>query len=696
MIAVENLEGSSPDGSNEAPKEWARLEIELSPELRDDWPAFAQKLRDRYANPTVKHMRIQQRQQLKQNVRTVQEYKQRFEYLCKETSFPRQVWGEEFFKGLIEPLQVKLLGTPFIDITNYDVVTQLALQYETGFLMQKELKSLSSSSGINFRPAKKPIPNSSIPKSSAFNHLEHLSQDGKLSQEIKDYRKKHNLCMFDGGNHQTHECKRLIEKLAKMGRPPPEPPVTNTSKVYRPMPSPVTPLTIASLSKVNSVELLGEIGGIRARVLVDGAAQINACTSKLMNANPKRNIIHLDKNICSFDGKVAIPADLAYESTLTTKLPNLFDGNVNFVEAPIISYDAILGLPWLESVNPDIDWTTKKVTQRQLHPTPNLSHTTSENTRPYSQSSSSIPTRTTSNLSPEYLLLSELNQPNETFVNALSQSDAQQEDDTVVIPNNLKFLSEAFSKSSAANLPPYRDGFDMTIDIPDGKLPRVIPMSRLSEREKEEAKKQTNELIEKGWIRRCKAQAPANVLFVRKPHSQELRMCMDYRRLNSITTKDRYPVPNINDLLDKLRGAKYFTRLDIISAYNMIRIAPGHEWKTAFRTPDGCFEWLVMPFGLANSPPTWQSFIDHIFRDVNEGIVSYVDDFLIYAQSKQELHQRIVNTLKRLIQNNLYCKLSKCAFELDEVDFLGFVISKGGLKISPTRISCWDYIISIC
>ncbi|KAI0991812.1 hypothetical protein K3495_g16375, partial [Podosphaera aphanis] len=94
-----------------------------------------------------------------------------------------------------------------------------------------------------------------------------------------------------------------------------------------------------------------------------------------------------------------------------------------------------------------------------------------------------------------------------------------------------------------------------------------------------------------------------------------------------------------------------------------------------------------MPFGLANSPPTWQSFIDHIFRDVNEGIVSYVDDFLIYAQSKQELHQRTVNTLKRLIQNNLYCKLSKCAFELDEVDFLGFVISKGGLKISPTRIS---------
>ncbi|KAI0995794.1 hypothetical protein K3495_g12387 [Podosphaera aphanis] len=226
----------------------------------------------------------------------------------------------------------------------------------------------------------------------------------------------------------------------------------------------------------------------------------------------------------------------------------------------------------------------------------------------------------------------------------------------------------------------------MTIGIPDGKLPRVIPMSRLSEKEKEEATNQTDQLIEKGWIRRCKAHAPANVLFVKKSHSQELRMCMDYRRLNALTVKEKYPVPNINDLLDKLRGARYFTRLDIISAYNMIRKAPGHEWKRAFRTLDGCFEWLCMPFGLANSSPTWQSFIDQIFRDVNKGIVSYVDDFLIYAQTKQKLQSRTVNVLNKLTQNNLYCKLSKCAFELEEVDFLGFVISVNGLEISPKRI----------
>ncbi|KAI1002657.1 hypothetical protein K3495_g5546 [Podosphaera aphanis] len=134
MVAVECLEGAPADGSSEAPKEWTRLELQLSPALKNNWPAFAQRLRDRYLSPSVIHMRIQLRQTLKQDAKT-------------ETSSPRQVWGEDFFKGLIDPLQGKLLGTPYIDITNYDVVTQLALQFESGYRMQKELKSFGTQVG---------------------------------------------------------------------------------------------------------------------------------------------------------------------------------------------------------------------------------------------------------------------------------------------------------------------------------------------------------------------------------------------------------------------------------------------------------------------------------------------------------------------------------------------------------------------
>lgn len=119
----------------------------------------------------------------------------------------------------------------------------------------------------------------------------------------------------------------------------------------------------------------------------------------------------------------------------------------------------------------------------------------------------------------------------------------------------------------------------------------------------------------------------------------------------------------------------------------MIRISPGYEWKTAFRTPDGCFEWLVMPFALANSPPTWQFFIDQIFSKLTEGIVSYVDDFLIFAQKKEELHKKTIEVLQILKENKLYCKLSKCMSEVREVDFLGFLISIEGLRISPKRVA---------
>lgn len=173
---------------------------------------------------------------------------------------------------------------------------------------------------------------------------------------------------------------------------------------------------------------------------------------------------------------------------------------------------------------------------------------------------------------------------------ATLSNDAQAEDDEKLLPDNLKCMEKVFSKDQASLLPPHREGIDIIIEIPPNTLPRVVPMARLSEKEKFEAKKQTEELLQKGWIRKCKSQSPANILFVQKPHSKELIMCMDFRNLNSITKKDKYPSPHIDDILDKLRNAKYYTRLDILSAYNMIRISPDHEWKTAFRTPDGCFE----------------------------------------------------------------------------------------------------------
>ncbi|KAI0993215.1 hypothetical protein K3495_g14969 [Podosphaera aphanis] len=219
------------------------------------------------------------------------------------------------------------------------------------------------------------------------------------------------------------------------GKPPPVPYATPTHKICFPIPSPDTALIIASLNNGKSVEVSGVIGGIKANVLVDGAAQVNVCTDRLMKANPERNISHINKKN-SFDGNVVVPADVAYESTLITRIPKIFDGDINFVEAPIKNHDAILGLPWLESVNPHIDWTTKTIWKRQSPP--NSSNTAENLTSSLSDvtpSSAIIPASSTINPTIQLSPLSNNDRSNETFISALVRVDAQQENEDVIIPD---------------------------------------------------------------------------------------------------------------------------------------------------------------------------------------------------------------------------------------------------------------------
>ncbi len=151
-------------------------------------------------------------------------------------------------------------------------------------------------------------------------------------------------------------------------------------------------------------------------------------------------------------------------------------------------------------------------------------------------------------------------------------------------------------------------------------------------------RKTLTELLDKGFIRVSSSPAAALVLFVRKP-SGGLRFCVDYRALNSITRKDRYPLPLIYETLRTIGQAKWFTKLDVSAAFYKIRIAEGDEWKTAFRTRYGLFEWLVTPFGLANAPSTFQKYINWALREyLDEFCSAYVDDVLIYTNSSRTEH----------------------------------------------------------
>ncbi|EAL23701.1 hypothetical protein CNBA3480 [Cryptococcus deneoformans B-3501A] len=220
--------------------------------------------------------------------------------------------------------------------------------------------------------------------------------------------------------------------------------------------------------------------------------------------------------------------------------------------------------------------------------------------------------------------------------------------DAEIVPKEYHQYLDVFDKKSADTLPEHRS-FDHHIPLEEGKNPPFGPIYNLSEKELEALREYLDENLKKGFIRPSKSPARAPILFVKKKDGS-LRMCVDYRGINKITIKNRYPLPLITELLDRLKSAKVFTKIDLRGAYNLLRIKAGEEWKTAFRTRYGHFEYLVMPPDL-------------------------------------ETHQsHVIQVLDRLHQTHLYAKASKCEFHQTSVEFLGFVVSDQGLSMDIKKV----------
>ena len=158
-------------------------------------------------------------------------------------------------------------------------------------------------------------------------------------------------------------------------------------------------------------------------------------------------------------------------------------------------------------------------------------------------------------------------------------------------------------------------------------------------------------------------------------------------RTQQITCKDRYPLPLVSDLLDAPRKARIYTKIDLRHAYNLVRIAPGDEWKTAFRTCYGSFEWLVMPFGLSNAPAAFQRFVNEVFADLLDVcVVVYLDDILIYSDNPDEHRAHVREVLRRLRRHHLYARADKCEFHAESVEYLGYILSREGLTMAESKI----------
>jgi hypothetical protein len=173
---------------------------------------------------------------------------------------------------------------------------------------------------------------------------------------------------------------------------------------------------------------------------------------------------------------------------------------------------------------------------------------------------------------------------------------------------------------------------------------------------------------------------------VEKKHGTR-RMCIDYRALNKVTIKNKYPLPRIEDLFDQLRGASVFSNIDLRSGYHHLRIRPSDIPKTAFITKYGLYEFTVMSFGLTNAPAFFMNLMNNVFMDyLDKFVVVFIDDILTYSQSEEEHADHLRMVLQRLREHQLYAKLSKCEFWIDKVLFLGHIINKDGLAMDPKKV----------
>ena len=192
--------------------------------------------------------------------------------------------------------------------------------------------------------------------------------------------------------------------------------------------------------------------------------------------------------------------------------------------------------------------------------------------------------------------------------------------------------------------------------------------------------------MDKGFIRPTTSPWGAPILFTKKK-DKILRLCIDYRQLNRVTIKNRYPLPRIDDLFDQLRGAQIYSKIDLLTGYHQLRVKEADIPKTAFRTWYGHFEFTVMPFRLTNGPITFMDLVHRVFQPyLDQFVVVFVDDILMYSKSEEEHEDHFRVVLQVLRDHQLYAKFSKCEFWLTKVKFLGYVVSASGVLVDPEKV----------
>ncbi|KAM0872306.1 hypothetical protein ACQ4PT_038804 [Festuca glaucescens] len=493
---------------------------------------------------------------------------------------------------------------------------------------------------------------------------------------LKAYRRARNLCFICGERYSPgHKCATTVqlhvvqEMLDAMGfdaleEASTEP--TNTAEMLA-----ISEAAVTGTEAPSTFRLLGQIQKKKVLMLIDSGSShcfVNeAIATELQGTKTKIKPVQVkiaDGAIMTCDTELV---DCEWWSQRTT-----FKTNMKVL--PLGGYDMIIGMDWLQSHNPmGIDWVGKRLAF--------WNHGKLVLLKGEQASVGSC-----KEVDPRVLI---------NLMQHVAGSDIVEvrmiEEDTeaaFLIPSEIAQVLAEFEAVFAEpdGLPPARQ-FDHSIPLVDGAKPVNLRPYRYSPAQKYEIEKQIASMLRHGIIRPSCSPFASPVLLVLKK-DLTWRFCIDYRHLNAITVKNRYPLPIIEELIDELAGAQWFTSLDLRAGYHQIRMQPGDEEKTAFKTHNGHYEFRVMSFGLTGAPTTFQNTMNTILAPVlRKGVLVFIDDILVYRKTLEEHAQLLKKVFMLLDQHHLKVKKSKCTFAQPQLVYLGHVISASGVATDPKNIS---------
>ena len=413
----------------------------------------------------------------------------------------------------------------------------------------------------------------------------------------------------------------------------------------------------------------GSVNGHQCRFLIDSGSHISYISCQMAN-RLKIPVRKTGKKAVMANGNQSIIHETSEEGVRITL--DSFSEQRRFAVCPLHGYDAILGKNWLAEYNPYINHRTNEINFKKGKKKYFLKVDLEKSTLMVS--------RTT--------IMRYVKKKLSVFAVVMRETKYSKENAST-IPQPMKKLLETFSdifpEDLPKGLPPPRD-VEFKIELTPDAKPQRKGLYRMSDKELIELKSQLDKLLAQGFIRPSVSPWGAPVLLVGKKDGG-MRMCVDYRALNKVTTKNGYPLPRIDDIFDQLRKAKWFTKIDLRSGYHQIRVAKDSIAMTAFRTRYGHYEFLVLPFGLTNAPAHFMALMNTIFRDyLDKFVLAYLDDILIYSETFEEHLNHVKLVLLRLRKHKLYGKLSKCDFAKKEVEYLGHNVSATGVSMEDSKI----------